>query len=211
VMRLRYIWTSCRHVTCRASRAVRISRSCLLSRQCGKQGALAWRHYETRTDNQNGCHKPKNLTLQLAPPGVASNSTLPVISGLQRLVIEPVSALHQFDADTAWRGAVIGRGAVIRSQQQITFRLGCEIHSADLTHAQIDHICTRCRQMCEVMMCYYRMEELNCQWSFFVRRADHSELPSEPGAATFLPYKHRGTALIPPDKYADSGGKGDAR
>ena len=190
---------------------MRISRSCLLSRQCGKQGALAWRHYETRTDNQNGCHKPKNLTLQLAPPGVASNSTLPVISGLQRLVIEPVSALHQFDADTAWRGAVIGRGAVIRSQQQITFRLGCEIHSADLTHAQIDHICTRCRQMCEVMMCYYRMEELNCQWSFFVRRADHSELPSEPGAATFLPYKHRGTALIPPDKYADSGGKGDAR
>ena len=44
--------------------------------------------------------------LHHAPPGVASNSTLPDISGLHRPVIAPVSALHQFDADTVWRGDV---------------------------------------------------------------------------------------------------------
>ena len=39
-------------------------------------------------------------------PGRRLDSTLPDISGLHRPVIAPVSALHQFDADTVWRGDV---------------------------------------------------------------------------------------------------------
>ena len=46
------------------------------------------------------------LALHHAPPGVASNSTLPDISGLHRPVIALASALHQFNADTVWRGDV---------------------------------------------------------------------------------------------------------
>ena len=48
----------------------------------------------------------ERLALHHAPPGVASNWTLPDISGLHRPVIALASALHQFNADTVWRGDV---------------------------------------------------------------------------------------------------------
>src|SRR6516225_6177670 len=49
---------------------------------------------------------PLTERLALHHAGRRLDSTLPDISGLHRPVIAPVSALHQFDADTVWRGDV---------------------------------------------------------------------------------------------------------
>jgi len=54
---------------------------------------------------------------------------LPDISGLHRPVIAPVSALHQFDADTVWRGDVTQAAAV-----DADFQLD---HEADAFAAQL--------------------------------------------------------------------------